>query len=88
MGKSLSTLRRRADAIGLKIEKGYVHYMSYGGAVFQDMNGKRKVGYSVFDCTTGYYIWPSYNDVFDHQFSLEDVEKYLSDEYQERGMKF
>lgn len=86
--KSISTLRRKAKAIDLRIEKGFVHCLAYDGIVFRNMYGEREVGYSLIDLTTGYYVWPSYDNEFDHLFSLQDVEKNISDEYQERGLKF
>ena len=62
--------------------------MSYGGAVYHDMEGNRKVGYTLIDEETGLYVWPSYNEVFDHQYSLEDVEEHLKNEYQKQGLQF
>ena len=62
--KSISTLRRKAKAIYLRIEKGFVHCLAYDGIVFRNMYGEREVGYSLIDLTTGYYVWPSYDNEF------------------------
>ena len=84
---SITTLRKKANAIGLGVEKGFVHYLS-GGAIYHDHNGNRESGYEIMDYSTGFYVWGSYNSIFDHLFTIEDVEDYLREEYRKLGLRF
>ena len=77
------TLRRRADAIGYRLEKGFVHQLVEGYPVWD-----REVGYNIIDNEYNYMVYGCYNNVFDHLFTLEDVEDFLKTEYVEAGLKW
>ena len=83
MRYSESTLRRKANNIGYQVEKGYQHFNC---KVFRNCNGERYTGYRVKDLSTGFYEWGSYNEHFDHLWDLDDVAKFLADEYEARGL--
>lgn len=70
-------LRKVAKENGYILHKGFVHYLCGGYPVFRDSNGNRKVGYTLIDTETNTYVWGSYNNCFDHLWSLQDVENYL-----------
>lgn len=82
------TLRYKAKRIGYALERGYRHYVGFNGEIVKDSHGKPIEGYDVFDLQTGLYVYPSYNDVFDHLFTLEDVESFLRNEYKTQGIAF
>ena len=73
---SEKTLRRRADRLGYKVEKGCQRYHN-GGAVVQNYCGERFTGYNVIDLRLGCLAWDCYNEICDHLFTLEDVAEFL-----------
>ena len=87
----LRRLRRIARNLGYSIEKGYVHYITvyqvrrgveehWCSPVYINQNGEKETGYIVKDDRTGFYVWGSYNDVYDHLWNLDDVESFLKRE--------
>lgn len=72
------TLRRKADKIGYKVEKGFQHYR---GFVFQPTGCNRCTGYMVWDQSTGLYVPGCYDENFDFQWDLEHVEMFLKKRY-------
>ena len=80
-------LYKKANAVNLKISKGFMHYM-YNGSVVTDENGNRLTGYEVTDMNTGLIVWGSYNEVYDYLWSLEDVGKYLRSVYADSGLTY
>lgn len=79
--------RRKAYELGYKVKKGFKHWM-YNGAVFRNMNGEALTGYMVEDLSTGYYVWDSYDNNLDHQWTLENVEDFLKDICEKNGLKY
>lgn len=71
--------RRKACELGYKVHKGFQHYM-YNNAVCRDINGNAYVGYMVEDMNTGFYVYDSYDNNYDHRWTLEDVENFLNEE--------
>ena len=84
---SEQTLRRKAKEIDLYVHKGFQHYHC-NGAVVRTYTGKTFVGYGITDLRSGFEVCGCYDDLFDHLFSLEDVEQYLRDRYEELGLSF
>lgn len=82
------TLRRRADAIGLCVEKGYQKYMNGNWGYVRDEYGKKVVGYQLFDPEQGIYLWGGYNDVKDHCYSLVELEEVLMEKYETLGKQW
>ena len=85
---SEKTLRNKAEKIGYHIEKGFVHSMYGQCPVWHNVAGERETGYNILDYRTNTYVWGCYNWYYDHQFSLEDVQEFLADEYEKAGLKF
>lgn len=81
---SLRTIRNKGLRVGYKIHKGFMHYM-YNGAVVRDCTGMAYTGYVVEDLTTGFLVWGCYNQNFDYLWTLEDVEEFLKNVYEENG---
>lgn len=80
---SEQTIYKKARAIGYHVHKGKVHYLSNNYPVYSD-----EVGYNVVDDSTGLTVWGCFNNVFDHQWTLEDVEDFLKKEYDCLGLSF
>ena len=80
---SESTIYKKAKRIGYSIQKGKVHYMHTSYPVFSDY-----VGYNVIDNHINCMVWGCYNEVFDHLWSLDDVENFLRDKYRNLGLQF
>ena len=80
---SEKTLRRRAYKIGYQVLKGYQHQQA-GRAICRDCYGVPYTGFMVKDLTTGsmYGIYPSN----DFELTLEDVEAFLKEKYEECGL--
>lgn len=83
MKYSESTLRRKAYKIGYRLEKGYIHFLTKAYPV-----AIRECGYNVIDIMSGFPIWECRNDVYDHLFSMDDVEQFLREQYNELGLMF
>ena len=81
--KSEKSLRKRADAIGYRLEKGFIRQLVEGYPVWD-----REVGYNIIDTTNNCLVWGCYNDVFDHLFTLEDVEDFIRSKYVGSGLKW
>ena len=77
------TLRKRANEIGYRLEKGFIHQMVEGYPVWD-----REVGYNIIDTINNCLVSGCYNNVFDHLFKLEDVEDFLKTEYVESGLNW
>ena len=77
---SEKTLRKRANRIGYKIQKGRVkvgnHYLLGGG-----------VGYSVIDTEYNCIVYGN-NGTLLNILTLKDVDEFLHDQYIELGLKF
>lgn len=80
---SLSTIRRKAYNINLQVEKGFQHFRD---EVYYDADGKRQTGYMVLDLEIGYYVKGCYDEWFDHLWDLDDVVKFLKEEYEALGL--
>lgn len=78
-------LREKAKKAGYKIIKGFVHYL-YNNSVYRNPDGKRVVGYSICDMSTGFYVWGCYDNNFDNLWNLCDVENFLRDQYSSAGL--
>ena len=81
------TLRKRAKEIGLRIEKGYEKTNEEKPVVQVDVNGKKVVGYTLYD-SEGNYVADSANDEYLNCWKLSDVEMYLKDEYKAQGLNW
>ena len=79
------SLRRKAKSIGYTIHKGFVHVICVEGC---PVHPNREVGYEVIDDTTGFVVWDSFNNYYDHQWTLEDVENFLRKKYEEAELVF
>lgn len=77
---SEKTLRRKAEKLGYRIKKGFKIFGN--GSI-----ANRTPGYSVIDTEYNCYVG-GYNCVFYNIWSLEDVEKFLKDEYLANGLVF
>jgi hypothetical protein len=80
------TIRRKALEAGFKVEKGFQHYNN--GAVVRDCNGEAYTGYMVFDYSKNTYVWDSYNQYYDHVWTLEDVENFIKAEYEKAELEY
>lgn len=87
MKYSEGTIRKKALNAGYKVEKGFQHY-HYNGAIHKNMNGERFTGYNVLDLSTNTYVLDCYDNNFDHLWSLEDVEEFISSVYKESGLEY
>ncbi len=83
MKYSEGTIYKKARDVGYLVNKGKAHYMSREYPVYSN-----DVGYNVIDSQTGFTVWGCYNEVFDHLWSLEDVENFLKEQYDSLGMKY
>ena len=82
-------IRNKAREVGYSIHKGFVHCTSAQGCpVWHRVDGSRDIGYDVVDEATGYQVWGSYNQYFDHQWSLEQVEDFIRSVYEDHGLVF
>lgn len=77
-----SQLRRKAYKVGYRLNKGFQHFLGKGYPV-----AFREVGYNVIDIDTSCIVCGN-NDVYDHLFSLDDVEEFLREVYKANDMKF
>lgn len=84
---SEKTLRRKAKAAGYRIEKGFQHY-TVSGAIFTNIYGEHFTGYMVYDMARGEYVWDSFDELFTHRWTLEDVEDFLKGVYKENGLSW
>ena len=66
---SLSTLTKKASKAGYSVQRGYQRYLHKGWGYVTDSDGVRRVGYQVRDERTGFLVYPSYNDLWDHALS-------------------
>ncbi|SEL89645.1 hypothetical protein SAMN04487770_12026 [Butyrivibrio sp. ob235] len=80
---SESTLRKKANAVGYSISKGFVHYLGNGYPI-----AYREVGYNVIDNLNNINVWGCYNEVYDHLWSLEDVNDFIKSIYQDSNLEF
>lgn len=80
---SESTIRKKASKIGYSIHKGCIHFLSSNYPVYSN-----DVGYNVVNDTTGFTVWGCYNNIFDHLWSLEDVEDFIKSEYSHLGLEY
>jgi len=81
------TLRNRAKKIGFQIEKGFQHDEN-GDTVCREYQG-RVSGYQVKNLEDGSYVWGSMIEGgADHLWTLDEVENFLRDAYEERGLKW
>lgn len=76
------TLRRKAKEIGYRIIKGYTRMNNSTGAIFD-----HDTGYSVIDMERNTFVGGT-NDTLYNLWKLEDVEEFLSDQYNARELKF
>lgn len=79
------SIYKKAAEVGYKVSKGFRHYL-YNGSVVSDESGNRKTGYEVTDMSTGLCVWGSYNETFDHLWSLKDVENFIRSVYESNGL--
>lgn len=79
------TLRRKANKVGYTIDKGFVHCLRVEGC---PVHPYREVGYQVIDDATGFAVWDSFNNYYDHQWTLSEVERFLRDVYKSVGLAF
>ena len=78
---SESTLRRKAKEIGYRITKGYTRMNNRIGSVFN-----HDIGYSVTDMEYNVLVGGT-NEALYNLWKLEDVEEFLHDQYNVRGLK-
>ena len=72
--------RRQAYRIARKhgyiIRYGNQHY--HNGEICRDVNGDPWKGYIVIDSRTNFCVWGSYNEIWDHSFTWEDVVDFVN----------
>jgi len=85
---SEKTLRRRAERIGFKLEKGYQKYLNPEWGFVRDEDGEKIVGYQLWNMYTGLYVWGSYSELCTHILTLEGVEEMLMCAYEEYGLEW
>ena len=73
-------LRKKAKNAGYILSKGFVHYL-YNNSVYKDNLGNRITGYELIDTSTGFSVYGSYDNCFDHLWSLDDAETFLKNIY-------
>ena len=76
---SYSTIQRRANAIDLRVRKGFLHYHEF---VFRNQYNERIPGYVIEDMRTGFWLWGSLNENFSYCLSLEEVVELLKEAYE------
>lgn len=69
----VSILRQKAAKSGYSLSKGYQRFHTPGWGFRRDENGAKIVGYMLYDNSTDFAVWPSYNNLWDHALSLEEV---------------
>ena len=82
---SKKTIYKKARNAGYAVEHGFQHYHS--GEIVSNYRGERFTGYMVYD-PTGYAVWGSYDQYYDHLWTLEDVENFIKGVYEENGLKY
>ena len=80
---SEKSMRRRANRLGYKVEKGYQRYLMDGYPIVRNAAGEHFTGYNIIDLHTNFIVWPSTNGVCDHLLTLEDVAEFLQSVDQE-----
>jgi hypothetical protein len=84
----LETIRRKAYNAGYRVEKNFQRYR-YNGSVVRDENGKAYSGYEIINLSTGFSEWKdAMDDIFDYNWTLQDVEKFLNGVYREAGLTY
>ena len=85
---SEKTLRRKANKVGLTLEKGYQKYLCDKWGFVLDADGQKVTGYSLFNSDTGCYTSAPYlsSACHTHEMNAEEVESYLRNEYQKNGL--
>ena len=81
----ITTIRRKAYAIGLQVKKGSLRCL---GSACHDVCGNRIPGYMVVDLSTGLGVWPSCNETYSFCWQLYEVVNFLKDEYQTLGLEW
>lgn len=81
------TLRRKAERIGYRLEKGYQKYFGGEWGFFTDSQGNKITGYSLYN-PEGIDVNAPYSSTacHDHQMTLDEVETYLKEAYEEMGL--
>lgn len=82
---SEKTLRKRAYRIGYQVEKGYSRNL---WELYRDKSGRAVKGYHIKSLYTGDVVIGMYQKEYDHSASLEDVEAFLEEQYESRGLKW
>ncbi|WP_155829715.1 hypothetical protein [Butyrivibrio sp. AC2005] len=80
---TISTLRKKAHAIGYTLNKGCIHYLSKDYPVYS-----KDIGYNVINESTGTMVWGCYNEAFDHLWTLSEVERFIKEQYIELGLEY
>ncbi len=80
------TIYKKAKDVGYEVSKGFVHY--HTGCIFRYQNGDREVGYNVIDTSNNSLVWGCYSQMFDHQWSLADVDDFIRSVYEANGLAY
>lgn len=80
---SLKTLRNKAYEINYQVVKGFIHYRD---VIDHDRNGERHYGYMVKNLENGFYVSGCYDENFDFLWDLDDVAKFLKEQYEVLGL--
>lgn len=70
---SLSTLKKKAAAVGYSFQSGYRRYLHKDWGYVTDSDDNRIVGYQILDNQTGFLVYPSHNDLWDHALALPEA---------------
>ena len=82
-------LRRKAHKIGYTLSKGFQKYIAQDWSFLRDENGDKLVGFSIFN-PEGISVNAPYESVtcHDHEMSIDEVESYLKNHYEQQGLKW
>lgn len=70
---TFSTWKKKANEAGYSLQRGYQRYLRQGWGYVKDSDGNHCIGYQVMDNRTGFLVYPSYTDLFDHALSEEEA---------------
>ena len=81
------TLRNRAKKIGFTVEKGYQSYLQKSWGTVKVSNGNRITGYSLYS-PEGIEVNAPFESTacHDHEMTMDELESYLQNLYEERGL--
>ncbi len=80
------TLQKIAREAGLSLRKGYQRYLDDRFGYVLDEEGKKVIGYDIFDYQKNFFLKPTYPVIADHPFSLTEAFEIIKEYSAERGV--